>query len=260
LWQLISLVHFEFFLGVLTQLSSQSTFHSQCQQQYWLRSIGLDFHFFKILYFNHLQTKLTWLLLTVIVFVELWKKYKYIYLSIYLSRNEMITSFKVSSTLWLRKFQIPFWIICVVLITLDLVFGLLRVFYFSVDLFVTILSTTFLFFFYSFHFIKKTELFSLSLSLSLSLSTSKHKYTHSYTISHSHSWLIKLGIIYIIIALATALYFFIVGHFVIRNLKSFKKSVVSQTNIPKKLLKKECNHYSITLSISLFLTWYVFFV
>jgi hypothetical protein len=57
--------------------------------------------------------------------------------------NEMITSFKVSSTVWLQKFQVPFWIVCVALILLDLAFGLLRVFYVVVDLFVTILSNVY---------------------------------------------------------------------------------------------------------------------
>jgi hypothetical protein len=55
----------------------------------------------------------------------------------------MITSFKVSSTVWLQKFQVPFWIVCVALILLDLAFGLLRVFYVVVDLFVTILSNVY---------------------------------------------------------------------------------------------------------------------
>lgn len=99
--------------------------------------------------------------------------------------HEMITSFKVTSAAWIQKYQILFWVFCILLVLISLILVILIASY--------VVSTT-------------------ALAI--------------------------ISIVYVLIALGTALYFFIVGGRAIRFFKQFKSKVLSKDKVPKRVLKK----------------------
>jgi hypothetical protein len=123
----------------------------------------------------------------------------------------MITSFHVTSTTWIQKHQVLFWILCVLLIGTGIVLGILIGVNIISTLPIVVMSCVLL------HFIHETFRFFCCDFL---------------------MGFCSKGIIYILIAFGTALYFFIVGGRTIRFLKQFKKKVVSKDEVPKKVLRR----------------------